>query len=177
MAFLKTLGGKTPRITEAAFVAETAALIGDVTLEQDASVWYGAVLRADTGRITVGRGTNIQDNAVLHTGTHEDVIVGDNVTIGHSALVHGCTVGNGALIGMHATVLNRAVIGAGAVVAAGALVTEGMVVPDGMLAIGVPAKIRGPVRPEVAEANRRNTEGYVAKARSHAAESPLKDLR
>ncbi len=171
MAFLKSLGGKTPCTTEAAFVAETAALIGDITLGRDASVWYGAVLRADTGRIVVGSGTNVQDNAVLHTGTHEDVVVGDNVTIGHSALVHGCTVKDGALIGMHATVLNRAVIGAGAVVAAGTLVTEGMVVPDGMLAIGVPAKIHGPVRPEVASANQVNTAGYVTMAKRHAAET------
>ena len=92
MAFLKSLGGKTPCITEAAFVAETASLIGDITLGRDASVWYGAVLRADTGRIVVGSGTNIQDNAVLHTGTHEDVVVGNNVTCCHSGLVHGCTV-------------------------------------------------------------------------------------
>lgn len=174
MAFLKSINDKTPRTDGAAFVAETATLIGDVTLGKEASVWYGAVLRADSGRITVGDGTNIQDNAVLHTGTREDVTVGDNVTIGHSALVHGCTVGDGALIGMHATVLNRAVVGAGAVVAAGALVPEGMVVPDGMLAVGVPARIRGPVRPEVAQANTLNTEGYVTMAHRHAAEPPLK---
>ena len=148
--------------------ADNATLAGDVTLAEESSVWYGAVLRADTGRITVGAGSNVQDNAVLHTGPNLGVTIGKNVSIGHSAVVHGCTVGDGALIGMHATVMNGAVVGKNAVVAAGALVLENTVVPDGMVAMGVPAKVREAASPALVEANRKNAEGYVAEATAHA---------
>ena len=110
MAIYK-VDGRAPQVGAAAFVADNATLAGDVTLAEESSVWYGAVLRADTGRITVGAGSNVQDNAVLHTGPGLDVVVGRNVSIGHSAVVHGCTVGDDCLIGMHATILNGAVIG------------------------------------------------------------------
>jgi len=119
-----TVGGHTPDISRAAFVAQNATLAGDVVLGAGSSVWYGAVVRGDTGPVRIGRNSNIQDNAVLHTGPGLGVTVGDNVSIGHSAVVHGCTVGDGALIGMHATVMNGAVIGKGAVVGAGALVPQ-----------------------------------------------------
>ena len=112
MAIYK-VDGRVPQVGAAAFVADNATLAGDVTLAEESSVWYGAVLRADTGRITVGAGSNVQDNAVLHTGPGLDVVVGRNVSIGHSAVVHWCTVGDDCLIGMHATILNGAVIGAG----------------------------------------------------------------
>ena len=116
----------------------------------------------------IGKNSNIQDNAVLHTGPNLGVTIGKNVSIGHSAVVHGCTVGDGALIGMHATVLNGAVVGKNAVVAAGALVLENTVVPDGMVAMGVPAKVREAASPALVEANRKNAEGYVAEATAHA---------
>lgn len=164
-----SLNGKTPQTKSAAFVAENATLVGDVVLEKAASIWYGAVLRADTGRIFVGEGSNIQDNAVLHTGPELDVVVGKNVSVGHGAIVHGCTVSDDALIGMHATVLNGARIGRGAVVAAGALVPAKMEVPDGMLAIGIPAKIRGPVSEEMKAANLANAENYRQLGAVHAA--------
>ena len=130
MAIYK-VDGRVPQVGAAAHVADNATLAGDVTLAEESSVWYGAVLRADTGRITVGAGSNVQDNAVLHTGPGLDVMVGRNVSIGHSAVVHGCTVGDDCLIGMHATILNGAVIGAGSLVAAGALVTENASYPGG----------------------------------------------
>ena len=136
MAIYK-VDGRAPQVGAAAFVADNATLAGDVTLAEESSVWYGAVLRADTGRITVGAGSNVQDNAVLHTGPGLDVVVGRNVSIGHSAVVHGCTVGDDCLIGMHTTILNGAVIGAGSLVAAGALVTENAVIPAGSLVVGV----------------------------------------
>ena len=140
MAIYK-VDGRAPQVGAAAFVADNATLAGDVTLAEESSVWYGAVLRADTGRITVGAGSNVQDNAVLHTGPGLDVVVGRNVSIGHSAVVHVCTVGDDCLIGMHATILNGAVIGAGSLVAAGALVTENAVIPAGSLVVGVPGKV------------------------------------
>ena len=141
MAIIKAYKGKAPRLDRPAFLAETAVLAGDVALAPQTSVFYGAVLRADSGSITVGEGTNIQDGAVVHTGTDQDVRIGRNVTVGHCALVHGCTVGDGALIGMHATVMNGAVIGEGSIVGAGALVTENFVLPPRTVAGGVPAKI------------------------------------
>ena len=109
MAFI-TINHHAPADNGAAFVAENATLAGSVRLEKNSSVWYGAVLRADTGRIAIGENSNVQDNAVLHTGPGLDVVVGRNVSIGHSAVVHGCTVGDDCLIGMHATILNLSLI-------------------------------------------------------------------
>ena len=152
-----TVYGKTPDVGSAAFVAPNATLAGDVVLAAGSSVWYGAVVRGDTGAIRIGKNSNIQDNAVLHTGPNLGVTIGKNVSIGHSAVVHGCTVGDGALIGMHATVMNGAVVGKNAVVAAGALV-----------AMGVPAKVREAASPALVEANQKNAEGYVAEATVHA---------
>ena len=166
MAIYK-VDGRAPQVGAAAFVADNATLAGDVTLAEESSVWYGAVLRADTGRIAIGENSNVQDNAVLHTGPNLGVTIGKNVSIGHSAVVHGCTVGDGALIGMHATVMNGAVVGKNAVVAAGALVLENTVIPDGMVAMGVPAKVREAASPALVEANRKNAEGYVAEATAH----------
>ena len=140
MAFI-TINGCSPADHGAAFVAENATLAGCVRLAKESSVWYGAVLRADTGCIAIGENTNVQDNAVLHTGPGLDVKVGKGVSIGHGAIVHGCTVGDHCLIGMHATILNGAVIGDGCLIAAGALVPEGTVIPAGSLVIGVPGKV------------------------------------
>ena len=130
MAFI-TINHHAPADNGAAFVAENATLAGSVRLEKNSSVWYGAVLRADTGRIAIGENSNVQDNAVMHTGPGLDVTVGRGTSVGHGAVVHGCTVGDGCLIGMHATILNGAVIGDGCRIAAGALVPETMPVPAG----------------------------------------------
>lgn len=173
MAIIKAFGGKRPVLDHPAFVAETAVLTGDVFLARDSSVFYGAVLRGDSGSISVGEGSNIQDGVVLHTGEGESVSIGRRVTVGHCALVHGCTVEDDALIGMHATVMNGAVIGRGSIVAAGALVTEGTIVPPGSIVMGVPGKVRGQVTPEQQKSTRENTAGYVDCARAHAAEPLL----
>ena len=138
-----TLRGKTPQVSPEAFVAETAALIGDVTVGPDSSVWFGAVIRGDNDPITVGRGTSIQDNAVLHTEKGHPLSIGDNVTVGHGAIVHCTSVGSNTLIGMGAVLLDGAVIGAHCIIGAGAVVKEHAVVPDGTMMVGVPAK---PVR-------------------------------
>ncbi|HET9179177.1 MAG TPA: gamma carbonic anhydrase family protein [Terriglobia bacterium] len=134
--------GIFPRVAESAFVAASADLIGEVEIAEDASIWYQAVLRGDIGPIRVGRHTNIQDGSVLHSITGVPVEVGNWVTVGHRAILHGCTVEDRCLIGMGAIVLNRARVGAGSIVAAGALVLEDTVIPPGSLYVGVPAKLR-----------------------------------
>jgi len=135
--------GKTPRLGQRVYVAEGAAIIGDVEIGDDSSIWYGAVLRGDIDAIRIGARTNIQDNCVLHvTGGVHRTTVEDEVTIGHAAVVHGCTVRRGALIGMGSRVLDGAVVGEQALVAAGAVVSEGMQVPPRTLVAGVPARIK-----------------------------------
>ena len=156
-----TVYGKTPDVGSAAFVAPNATLAGDVVLAAGSSVWYGAVVRGDTGAIRIGKNSNIQDNAVLHTGPNLGVTIGKNVSIGHSAVVHGCTVGDGALIGMGAIILNGAVVGKNSMVAAGALVTSNTVIPDGALYMGNPAKFRRMLSDEEIAANRENAKHYV----------------
>ena len=163
-----TVYGKTPDVGSAAFVAPNATLAGDVVLAAGSSVWYGAVVRGDTGAIRIGKNSNIQDNAVLHTGPELDVTVGRGTSVGHGAVVHGCTVGDGCLIGMHATILNGAVIGDGCLIAAGALVPENMQVPAGSLVIGVPGKVVRPVSAAQAGAIKANEEEYLELARAHA---------
>jgi carbonic anhydrase/acetyltransferase-like protein (isoleucine patch superfamily) len=142
MATVIELDGKSPRVAEDAFVAPTAVLIGDVTVEAGASIWFGAVLRGDNAAIVIGKGSNVQDNCVIHCAEDLPTIVGSNVTVGHMAMLEGCVIGDGSLIGMGAIVLQRAMVGANALVAAGAVVGEGMEIPDGVLAAGVPAKVK-----------------------------------
>ena len=138
---MRSFAGKSPRFGRRVFVASTAVIVGDVDLADDASVWYGAVLRADLREIRIGARSNIQDNAVVHVDEPDfPTLVAEDVTVGHAALLHGCRVERGALVGMHATVLNGAVVGEEAVVAAGALVPPGMVVPPRTLVAGVPAR-------------------------------------
>lgn len=154
---LREFGGKTPTVASTAFVADTAVLIGDVTVEDRASIWYGVVLRGDIAPIVVHRGANVQDNAVGHVEADSPLIVGEGAIIGHSAVLHGCAVGRHTLIGMHATVLTGSTVGDEAIVAAGALVPERRVLPARFLAMGVPAR---PVRPLTdAEVDALHTQG------------------
>lgn len=168
MAFV-SVSGNAPVDSGAAFVAENATLAGSVRLEEDSSVWYGAVLRADTGRIVVGAGSNVQDNAVLHTGPGLDVVLGRGVSVGHGAIVHGCMVGDGCMIGMNATVLNGAVIGPGCLIAAGALIPERAQIPAGSLVMGVPGRVVRPVSTEQAAFIAANEQEYRKLAKLHAA--------
>ena len=140
-----------PVIAPSAWVHETAVVIGNVTLGADVSVWPGAVLRGDRDAIVVGAGSNVQDGAVIHCDPGQPCVIGERVTIGHRAVVHGCTVEDGALIGIGAVVLNGAVIGHGALVAAGAVVGEGKVIPPAVLVAGVPAKVLRPLTAEQCE--------------------------
>ncbi|GLS87788.1 gamma carbonic anhydrase family protein [Cypionkella aquatica] len=162
------LDGIAPQIDPSAWVADTAVLIGKITLNADANVWFGAVLRGDNEEILVGRGSNIQENAVLHTDMGYPLVIGPNCTIGHKAMLHGCTIGEGSLIGMGATILNGAKIGRGCLIGAGALITEGKEIPDGSLVMGAPGKV---IRQLDAEAQARlikSAESYQANARRFA---------
>lgn len=132
---------KKPALGKNVYIARGAVVLGDVTLGDDASVWYNAVVRGDINRIVIGRGTNIQDNAVIHLADEFPCILGEFVTVGHSAIVHACTVGNECLIGMGAVILDGAEIGDHCLIGAKALVTQGMKIPAGSLVLGAPAKI------------------------------------
>ena len=135
------LDGLAPTLHPDAWVAPDATLIGRVVLEEGASVWFGAVLRGDNEEVRVGAGSNVQDNAVLHTDIGYPLTIGANCTIGHRVMLHGCTVGDGSLIGMGATLLNGARIGRGCLIGAGALITEGKEIPDGSLVMGAPGRV------------------------------------
>jgi carbonic anhydrase/acetyltransferase-like protein (isoleucine patch superfamily) len=161
--------GLEPQVSPQAWIAPTATLVGDVRVEAEASVWYGAVLRADFGPIVIHRGANIQDGSVLHGGNDPVTEVGEGATVGHLCVVHGCTIGAEALIGNGATVLDKAVVGARALIAAGATVPPGLVVPDGMIAVGIPAKVVGEVAGRAKEWVDTNPEIYRELARRHAA--------
>ncbi|MGW0909020.1 gamma carbonic anhydrase family protein [Streptomyces sp. NPDC002853] len=166
-ALITGFGGKDPQIDQDAFTAPTSVIIGEVTLRAGASAWYGAVLRADGGPIVVGADSNIQDNCSLHVDLGFPMTIGERVSVGHNAVLHGCTVEDDCLIGMGATVLNGAVIGAGSLVAAQALVPQGMVVPPGSLVAGVPAKVRRPLTDEERAGVTLNGTMYVELAKAH----------
>lgn len=159
---LRSYEGKAPRLGERVFVAENAAIIGDVELGDDCSIWFATTIRGDVNAIRIGARTNIQDNCTVHV-THLDwaTIIGEDVTIGHGAIVHGCTVRRGALIGMGSRVLDGAVVGEYALVGAGALVPEGMQVPPRTLALGVPARVKRPLTPEELAHLERSAQNYV----------------
>jgi carbonic anhydrase/acetyltransferase-like protein (isoleucine patch superfamily) len=162
--------GKTPRVHPTAFIAPTATLIGDVVVEERASVWYGAVLRGDFNPIVVRAGANVQDNAVLHTTPAAGIEIGPGATVGHLCLIHAATLGEEGLIGNGATVLDGAKIGARAMVGAGAVVTPDTEVPPGMLAVGVPAKVTRSLEGTPAERwVRINPQAYQALAQRHKA--------
>ena len=161
--------GREPDVSPAAWIAPTATLVGDVRVEAEASVWYGAVLRADFGPILVRRGANIQDGSVLHGGSDPVTEVGEGATIGHLCVVHGAVIGTEALVGNGATVLDGVVVGRRSVVAAGCTVPPSMIIGDGMLAAGVPARIVGEVSGGAKQWVETNPGLYRELARRHAA--------
>lgn len=141
MATLVTFEGVRPRVAGGVFLAPTATLIGNVEVKGGASVWFGAVLRGDFDHIVIGSGTSVQDNAVIHCAPTLRTVVGDNVIVGHGAMLEGCTVEDSVVLGMGCIVLQGASVGAGAMVAAGSVVTEGQAIPAGHLAVGAPARV------------------------------------
>jgi len=166
---IQGLGGDIPHIGDGAFVHEAAVVIGRVILGARSSVWPHAVIRGDIERVDVGDDTNVQDGAVLHADPGMPCVVGDRVTIGHRATVHGCTVADECLIGIGATVLNGAAIGRQSIIGAHALVPEDMEVPEGVLVVGVPAKVRRDLTQEERDGLAAQARRYVANAARHAA--------
>ena len=164
---LYSLDDHTPAVAASAWVAADAQVIGRVTLGEDSSVWFGAVLRGDSDTLTIGRGSNVQDGSVLHADPGYPLMLGENVTVGHQVMLHGCTVGDGSLIGIQAVVLDGARIGRQCLVGAGALVTRGKVFPDGSLIVGSPAKVSRPLTADEIEGLRRSAEHYVENARRY----------
>ncbi len=158
------LDGIAPQVDAAAWVADSAQVMGRVTLEADSSIWFGTVIRGDTETITIGRGSNIQDGSVLHADVGMPLTVGQNVTVGHKVMLHGCTIGDESLIGIGAVVLNGAKIGRNCLVGAGALVTEGKEFPDGSMIIGSPAKAVRQLAPEQIEGLRQSARHYIDNA-------------
>lgn len=161
-------GEAAPALEEGVYVAETADVIGRVTLRRDASVWYQAVLRGDTDHLEVGEGSNIQDGAVLHADPGYPLRVGQGVTVGHQAMLHGCTIGGGSLVGIQAVILNGARIGRNCLVAAGAVVKENAEFPDNVLIVGAPARVVRTLSEEQIAGLARNAAGYVERGRLHA---------
>jgi carbonic anhydrase/acetyltransferase-like protein (isoleucine patch superfamily) len=161
------LDDDVPQIAASAWVADSASVIGRVRMDEGASVWYGAVVRGDNDQIQLGRNTNIQDGSVLHADAGVPLTLGERVTVGHQAMLHGCSIGDGTLIGIQAVVLNGAKIGCNCIVGAGALVTEGKEFPDGSLIVGSPARLVRPLTPAQFEMLAHLAEHYVAQTRRH----------
>lgn len=159
--------GKYPAIHPSVFVADGVQIIGDVRIGCDSSIWYNSVLRGDINAVIIGERTNIQDCSVLHVTGELAVRIGNDVTVGHRAIIHGCTVGDRCLIGMGAIILDNATIGAESLVAAGAVVLQNAVVPPGMLVAGVPAKVIRPLTPEEKDQLRISAHNYVQYAGGH----------
>ena len=158
------LDGVAPSVPDSAWIADSAQVMGDVVLGEDASVWFGTVVRGDTDKVTIGAGTNIQDASVLHADRGVPLVIGANVTVGHQVMLHGCTIGDETLIGIGAVVLNNAKIGKNCLVGAGSLVTEGKEFPDGSMILGSPAKVVKQLSPEQIEGLRRSARHYVENA-------------
>ena len=157
--------GKTPQVDSTAWIADSAQVMGHVTLGPDASVWFGCVLRGDTESMTIGEGSNIQDLTVMHADHGLPLTIGKHVTVGHKVMLHGCTIGDESLIGIGAIVLNGAKIGKNCLVGAGALVTEGKEFPDGSMIVGAPAKAVRQLTPEQIEGLRQSAQHYIDNAR------------
>ncbi len=165
------LDGIAPKLPEGDdfWIAPDANVIGSVTIESGVSVWFGATLRGDTEPLSVGAGSNIQENTVVHADPGFPVVIGADCTIGHKAMVHGCTIGDGTLVGMGATILNGAKIGRGCLIGAGALVTEGKVIPDGSLVMGMPGKVVRELDEDAMARNLASAAGYRQRMRRYRA--------
>ena len=166
-----TYAGKAPKVHPSAFIAPTAVLIGDVEVGAESSIWFGTVIRADNGPIRIGARTSIQDNAVVHVSEHGKTIIGDDVTVGHAAVMEDCNVGNHALIGTNATILNGATIGERALIAAGSVVVENAAIPASVVAAGAPAKVKKPLEGEAAKWIEIAADEYVKLSRSYLSEN------
>jgi len=171
-ASVLSAAGRTPSLDPTAFVAAGARVVGGVVLSEGSSVWYNAVLRADGDTITIGVGSNLQDNVSVHVDPGHPVVIGRDVSVGHNAVVHGCTIGDGSLVGMGAVVLSGAVIGEGCLIAGGAVVLEGAEIPAGSLVAGVPGKVRRSLTDQERAGILRNAQVYREHVSEHRDASP-----
>ena len=158
-----------PALHDTAWIADSAQVMGNVSIAEDCSVWFGVVIRGDTETITIGKGSNIQDNSVLHADVGMPLMIGENVTVGHQVMLHGCTVGDNSLIGIQSVVLNGAKIGKNCLVGAGSLVTEGKQFPDGCMIVGSPARVIRQLTPEQIEGLKMSAQHYMDNARRYRA--------
>jgi len=168
---IRSLGGKTPSIHPTAFISEAAYIVGDVEIGEGSSIWPGTVIRGDTGKITIGKFTNIQDNSVLHGD--DDVIIGDNVTIGHRVMCHGRNIGNRVLIGNGAILNDGVLVGEESVIGSGSMILENMDIPEKSIVVGMPGRIRGSVKDKHVNMIDRIAAGYASKAQKYKAEGNL----
>lgn len=159
--------GVAPSINENAYVSESVDIIGDVKVEENVSIWFGARLRVDMNKIVIGANSNIQENAVVHVDIESPVIIGENVTIGHSAIIHGCNISNNVLVGMGSIILNNAKISKNSIVGAGALVTQGKEFEEGVLILGNPAKAVRKLSEEEIKSIKRSADNYVALSKKY----------
>jgi carbonic anhydrase/acetyltransferase-like protein (isoleucine patch superfamily) len=158
---IKSFNGKLPKIHESVYISENVSIIGDVEIGENSSVWFGAVIRGDVCNVKIGNNSNIQDNAVIHVNYNMPSIIGDFVTVGHSAIIHGATIGDFVIVGMGAIVLDSVKVGKNVIIAAGSLVPPRMEVPDGVMVMGVPAKIVRTLRDAEIEHIKKNALDYV----------------
>jgi carbonic anhydrase/acetyltransferase-like protein (isoleucine patch superfamily) len=157
-----------PSIGKNVFMSQNCTIIGRCFIDEDCSIWYNSVLRGDVNDIKIGRGTNIQDGCILHCDKEYETKIGENVTVGHNAIIHGCTIGNNCLVGMGATILDGAVIGNNVIIGANSLITSGKNIPSGMLVMGSPAKVARELTPEEIEGIRHSAEGYIRLSKEYA---------
>jgi carbonic anhydrase/acetyltransferase-like protein (isoleucine patch superfamily) len=158
---IKSFNGKLPKIHESVYISENVSIIGDVEIGENSSVWFGAVIRGDVCNVKIGNNSNIQDNAVIHVNYNMPSIIGDFVTVGHDAIIHGATIGDFVIVGMGAIVLDGVKVGKNVIIAAGSLVPPRMEIPDGVMVMGVPAKIVRTLRDEEIEHIKKNALDYV----------------
>lgn len=164
---IMTYKNKTPEIDESCFIAENASVIGDVSIGAGSSVWFGAVIRGDAAEIIIGEKSNVQDNAVIHCDPRYKTVIGNGVTIGHSAIIHSAEIGDNVLVGMGAIVINKAKIGKNSIIGAGSLVTEGTVIPENSVAFGSPAKVVKKTTPVQNLMNKTNASSYVSEGKKY----------
>ena len=168
---IRSLGGKTPSIHPTAFISEAAYIVGDVEIGEGSSIWPGTVIRGDTGKITIGKFTNVQDNSVLHGD--DDVVIGDNVTIGHRVMCHGRNIGNRVLIGNGAILNDGVLVGEESVIGSGSMILENTDIPEKSIVVGMPGRVRGTVKEKHVDMIDRIAAGYAIKARKYKSEGNL----
>jgi len=156
-----------PKTHPSVFLADSSRVLGDVTIGEDSSVWYSAVIRGDLNKVTIGKGTNIQDNVSVHVDPKTPVKIGDHVSVGHNAVIHGCTIHSNCIIGIGAIILNGAVVGSNSIVGAGAVVKESQKIPTNSLAVGVPAKVIRTLTPEHKKRIQQNAKDYINLAKKY----------